>query len=147
MFELQDRAQKNQKIVPLCTHGCFAHAALFVHQSYCDSKSTVIQFLAGKLNVCKGTAWRSNLTPCNILELASSDAHKSPHLHRAKNKWKLFLTGSNVILLLYIFFVGNKQKERVLKGPNVLILKSNQSHCLGFGYPLLEAIDDFVGHT
>lgn len=103
------------KIVPLCAHGCFARAAQLAHRSCPDSKFPVLHLLAGKLSVYRGTALRNDLFPCIILELASPDAHNSPHLHRANSKWKLCLTGSNVIfLLLHIFSTGNKQKELVL---------------------------------
>lgn len=107
---------KLPKIMSLCTYGCFACAAQLAYRSCPDSKCPVLHLLTGKLRVYRETAWRNNLIPCITLELASRDARNSPHLHRAKRKWKRCLTESNVIfLLLYIISIGSKQKELFFK--------------------------------
>lgn len=129
--------------MPLCTHGCFAHAALFVHQSDPVSKSTVIHFLAGKLNVSREQhaeailflATNLNWQVLMHIILLTCTEHRPNGNYVLPDQMLSSYSFTSSLLVI---------KKGPLKLSNLLILKSNQSHCLGFGYPLLEAINDYL---
>lgn len=134
--------------MPLCTHGCFARAAQLAHRSCPDSKFPVLHSLAGELSVYRGTAWRNNLIPWIVLELASPDAHNPPDLHREKSKWKFsYFIRCYLLTPLHLFLlVINKRNWSFKWQTSFHFACIVRNHCLGLVYSLLEAIDDFAGH-
>lgn len=107
------------------------------------SANPVIHFLAGKLNVSREQhaeailflATNMNWQVLMHIILLTCTEHRPNGNYVLPDQMLSSYSFTSSLLVI---------KKGPLKLSNLFILKSNQSHCLGFGYPLLEAINDYL---